>query len=184
MGHFGCAEQCRSKRSHLIPQSRQSHLPPRIDRVQTSYLDLVQDDAGTAIDSGRLFCHCHGRRHRPRTGQSGCIGHVLQHPDARQGCFRPITFQPPAPLEDVIDASVKTGADLSAVIGWNYDHSRELLEAVYPFPLCCTTASASTATCRRKNSRRARVLRKTTGWIGSKPVSAAISKKSALSVMK
>ena len=103
-----------------------------------------------------------------------CIGHVLQHPDARQGCFGRL-LQTPAPLEDVIDASVKTGADLSAVIGWNYDHSRELLEAGVPIPSLLHNRRVSRATCRRKNSRRVRVSHKTIGWIVWNKASTATS---------
>jgi hypothetical protein len=41
---------------------------------------------------------------------------------------------PPAPLEDVIDSSVKTGADLSRVKQWNYDNSRQILSSRTPIP--------------------------------------------------
>jgi len=41
---------------------------------------------------------------------------------------------PPAPLEDIIDSAVKTGADLSQVVSWNYANSREILESKTPIP--------------------------------------------------
>jgi len=41
---------------------------------------------------------------------------------------------PPAPLEDIIDSAVKTGADLSQVVSWNYAKSREILESGIPIP--------------------------------------------------
>jgi hypothetical protein len=41
---------------------------------------------------------------------------------------------PPAPLEDIIDSAVKTGADLSQVVSWNYANSREILESKIPIP--------------------------------------------------
>lgn len=41
---------------------------------------------------------------------------------------------PPAPLEDIIDSAVKTGADLSQVVSWNYANSREILEGKIPIP--------------------------------------------------
>jgi len=41
---------------------------------------------------------------------------------------------PPAPLEDIIDSAVKTGADLSQVVSWNYVNSREILESKIPIP--------------------------------------------------
>lgn len=41
---------------------------------------------------------------------------------------------PPAPLEDIIDSAVKTGADLSQVLSWNYANSRQSLERGTPIP--------------------------------------------------
>jgi hypothetical protein len=41
---------------------------------------------------------------------------------------------PPAPLEDIIDGAVKTGADLSQVVLWNYANSQEILESRIPIP--------------------------------------------------
>ena len=41
---------------------------------------------------------------------------------------------PPAPLEDIIDSAVKTGADLSQVVSWNYANSEEILESKIPIP--------------------------------------------------
>jgi len=42
---------------------------------------------------------------------------------------------PPAPLEDIIDSAVKTGADLSRVVAWNFANSREILESRERIPL-------------------------------------------------
>jgi hypothetical protein len=41
---------------------------------------------------------------------------------------------PPAPLEDIIDSAVKTGADLSQVVSWNYANLREILGSQVPIP--------------------------------------------------
>jgi len=41
---------------------------------------------------------------------------------------------PPAPLEDIIDSAVKTGADLSQVVSWNYANSWGILESRIPIP--------------------------------------------------
>jgi hypothetical protein len=48
--------------------------------------------------------------------------------------FGGLPEQPPAPLEDIIDSAVKTGADLSQVVAWNYANSREILESGAPIP--------------------------------------------------
>lgn len=41
---------------------------------------------------------------------------------------------PPAPLEDIIDAAVKTRADLSQVALWNYAKYAEILESCILIP--------------------------------------------------
>ncbi len=41
---------------------------------------------------------------------------------------------PPALLGDIIDSAVKTGADLSQVVSWNYANSRQILESKIPIP--------------------------------------------------
>jgi hypothetical protein len=48
--------------------------------------------------------------------------------------FGRLPENPPAPLEDIIDAAVKTGADLSRVVLWNYANSRQILEQHTPIP--------------------------------------------------
>jgi hypothetical protein len=48
--------------------------------------------------------------------------------------FGRLPDNPPAPLEDIIDSAVKTGADLSQVVSWNYTNSREILESRTPIP--------------------------------------------------
>jgi hypothetical protein len=48
--------------------------------------------------------------------------------------FGRLPDNPPAPLEDIIDSAVKTGADLSEVVKWNYTNSREILESRIPIP--------------------------------------------------
>src|SRR5438105_3760549 len=42
--------------------------------------------------------------------------------------------KPPAPLEQVIDGSVKTGVDLSPVVDWTYENSAEILADGKPIP--------------------------------------------------
>ena len=64
----------------------------------------------------------------------GALGMTCNTLMLDKALFGRLPTNPPAPLEDVIDASVKTGADLSAVVGWNYEHSRELLETGVPIP--------------------------------------------------
>ncbi|MCI0578139.1 MAG: hypothetical protein L0331_18295, partial [Chloroflexi bacterium] len=51
-----------------------------------------------------------------------------------QAVFGRLPQQLPASLEEIIDASVKTGADLNRVKEWNYRYTRELLRRRKPVP--------------------------------------------------
>ena len=51
-------------------------------------------------------------------------------------CTTILPANPPAPLEDVIDGSVKTGTDLEPVKGWCYKASRAIVEQGKPIPVC------------------------------------------------
>ena len=53
---------------------------------------------------------------------------------ARKRLYGRLPTNPPAPLEDIIDSAVKTGADLSQAVSWNYANSREILESRIPVP--------------------------------------------------
>lgn len=48
--------------------------------------------------------------------------------------FGRLPYNPLAPLEDIIDSAVKTGADLSQVVLWNYANSWDILANKIPIP--------------------------------------------------
>src|SRR6185503_19424403 len=64
----------------------------------------------------------------------GALGMYCNSLMLNKAVFGDLPASPPAPLEDVIDSSVKTGADLSRVKQWIYDNSRQILEAGTPIP--------------------------------------------------
>ncbi|MBK7920370.1 MAG: hypothetical protein IPJ94_29800 [Chloroflexi bacterium] len=55
----------------------------------------------------------------------GALGRYCNSLMLNKALFDGLPEQPPAPLEDIIDSAVKTGADLSQVVAWNYANSRD-----------------------------------------------------------
>jgi hypothetical protein len=64
----------------------------------------------------------------------GALGMYCNALMVNKALYGRLPANPPAPLEDIIDSAVKTGADLSQVVAWNYDNSREILESQTPIP--------------------------------------------------
>jgi hypothetical protein len=64
----------------------------------------------------------------------GALGMYCNSLMLNKALFGRLPDNPPAPLEDIIDSAVKTGADLSEVMKWNYTNSREILESRIPIP--------------------------------------------------
>ena len=68
----------------------------------------------------------------------GALGMTCNSLMLHKALYGGLPEQPPAPLEDVIDSAVKTGADLSQVVAWNFASSREILAKRTPIPPSCT----------------------------------------------
>ena len=64
----------------------------------------------------------------------GALGMTCNSLMLHKALYGGLPEQPPAPLEDIIDSAVKTGADLSQVVAWNYASSREILAKRTPIP--------------------------------------------------
>lgn len=116
----------------LYPPGDSRKLPPRIDTVQVNYLNLVDD---AAIEGGPNYSVAAIQpaieRARANGGALGQYCNLLLLAKALYDC---LPAQPPAPLETVIDASVKTGADLSPIREWCYAASGKILSQGKPVP--------------------------------------------------
>lgn len=64
----------------------------------------------------------------------GALGMYCNSLMLNKALYGRLPDNPPAPLEDIIDSAVKTGADLSQVVSWNYANSWEILESHTPIP--------------------------------------------------
>ncbi|MBN1121812.1 MAG: hypothetical protein JXJ17_12090 [Anaerolineae bacterium] len=110
-------------------------LPPRVDTLDPDYLGLVDHRTGEALGSGEPYSLAAMDRAIGRAlDNQGALGMYCNSLMVNKALTGGLPEKPPAPLEDVIDSSVKTGADLSRVKQWNYDNSIQVLEARQPIP--------------------------------------------------
>ncbi len=118
-----------------FPQADSRKLPPRVDFTDPNYLGLV--DPATTAGSGAGESYTvevmDWAAERALVNQ-GALGMYCNSLMVNKALYDRLPEKPPAPLEDIIDSSVKTGADLSQVIAWNYQNSREILESGVPIP--------------------------------------------------
>lgn len=110
-------------------------LPPRVDTLNPEYLGLVDHSTGEALGGGEPYSLATMDKAIARAlDNQGALGMYCNSLMVNKALTGSLPEEPPAPLEDVIDSSVKTGADLSRVKRWNYDNSRQILEARTPIP--------------------------------------------------
>jgi hypothetical protein len=124
-----------------FPAGDSRRLPKRVDHTATRYLNLVDADrAGPYATAGGLG---EGQAYSVEVmdmaieralANRGALGMYCNSLMVNKALFDRLPDNPPAPLEDIIDGAVKTGADLSRVVAWNYENSRQILEARTPVP--------------------------------------------------
>ncbi len=118
------------------PKADSRHLPQRIDSQTVTYANAVDPEtAGGIGEDAKSYStdvmHAAIERSVANAGVLGMYCNALMLHQALHGTL-PDTL--PAPLEDVIDSAVKTGADVSQVRDWCFDHSRAILSTRTPIP--------------------------------------------------
>lgn len=116
---------------HPLGDSRK--LPPRIDTVQVDYLNLV-DDTAIAEDGEYSIIAMQPAIERAQAN-AGALGMYCNLLLLAKALYDRLPANPPAQLETVIDASVKTGNDLSPVREWCYAASSKILAQGKPIPV-------------------------------------------------
>jgi len=119
----------------LYPPADSRRLPPRVDLTDPAYLGLV--DTETAGGSGWGETYSVARMAaavEQAVASRGALGMYCNALMLNKALYGRLPDDPPAPLEDIIDGAVKTGADLSRVVAWNYANSRAILERGTPIP--------------------------------------------------
>src|SRR5690606_15591486 len=113
-----------------FPSADSRNLPPRVDFTDTDYLGLVDPDFGGGLREGEEYgVEVLETAVAQAIANQGALGMYCNSLMLNKALYGRLPDNPPAPLEDIIDSAVKTGADLSQVVSWNYANSREILES-------------------------------------------------------
>jgi hypothetical protein len=117
------------------PDADSRVLPQRVDRTETDYLGLVDPETSGGLGEGEAYgVEVMERAVSRAVANQGALGMYCNALMLNKALYGRLPATPPAPLEDIIDSAVKTGADLSQVVAWNYANSREILESRIPIP--------------------------------------------------
>ncbi len=117
------------------PAADSGKLPTRIDCTRTGYLGLVERLSSTMRSDDRHYdVEVMDTAIWQAMANQGALGMYCNSLMLNKALFGRLPDHPPAPLEEIIDGAVKTGADLSQVVQWNYDNTREILESRTPIP--------------------------------------------------
>ncbi len=118
-----------------FPKADSRNLPPRVDLADPSYLGLVDPATTAGSGAGDVYTVDSMEWAAARAlANQGALGMYCNSLMVNKAIYDRLPDKPPAPLEEIIDSSVKTGADLSQVIAWNYQNSRQILESGVPIP--------------------------------------------------
>ena len=115
------------------PPADSRKLPPRIDTLQVEYLNLIDENITVGTNQSYSIAAMDSTIQRA-IANKGILGLTCNVLMLAQALYGRLPQHPPAPLEQVIDASVKSGADLSAVREWCFDASEEILKSQKPIP--------------------------------------------------
>ncbi|NLF67110.1 MAG: hypothetical protein GX579_21180, partial [Chloroflexi bacterium] len=119
----------------VFPAGDSRRLPKRVDHTATSYLNLVDPATAGGLGEGEAYSvDVMDRAIERALANRGALGMYCNSLMVNKSVFGRLPENPPAPLEAIIDGAVKTGADLSGVVAWNYENSRQILEARTPVP--------------------------------------------------
>jgi hypothetical protein len=117
------------------PKADSRTLPPRVDFTDPAYLGLVNPETAGSLGGGEAYSVAVMAAAIERAiANQGALGMYCNALMLNKALYGRLPERPPAPLEDIIDSAVKTGADLSQVVAWNYGNSREILENQTPIP--------------------------------------------------
>jgi len=120
----------------VFPPADSRKLPPRVDFVETAYLGLVDPESAGNLGVGEAYSvDVMETAVSQAIANQGALGMYCNALMLNKALYGRLPANPPAPLEDIIDSAVKTGADLSQVVSWNYANSREILESKVPIPV-------------------------------------------------
>jgi len=112
-------------------------LPVRIDKLKPNYLNLVDPDTagGLGVWLSEYSIKAMDFTIQRASQNRGTLGMYCNALLLARVLYNSLPSHPPAPLESVIDGSVKTGTDLQAVKEWCLTASRLIVETGKPVPV-------------------------------------------------
>jgi hypothetical protein len=126
------------RKTAVYPPADSRKLPPRVDFVETQYLGLVDPESAGNWGTGAAYSvDVMETAVAQAIANQGALGMYCNSLMLNKALYGRLPDNPPALHENIIDSAVKTGADLSQVVSWNYANSREILETKFPFRHCC-----------------------------------------------
>lgn len=133
--HIPESETVDTTRTFPLADSRD--LPPCIDTICVNYQNLVDPDTAGGLGEWLDHYSIEGMHFTiQRASQNrGALGMYCNSLLLARVLYNQLPANPPAPLEDVIDGSVKTGTDLEPVKVWCYKASRAIVEQGKPIPM-------------------------------------------------
>ena len=120
------------------PPSDSRLLPPRTDTVSVAYQKLIDPNAITKLPADTPYSiEVMTEAIQQSIQNQGVLGMYCNMIMVEKAVYDRLPENPPAPLEDVIDSAVKTGADLSPVREWCYKRTMEIVaeQTAVPTPL-------------------------------------------------
>jgi hypothetical protein len=117
------------------PHNDSGLLTARIDQKEVNYLNLINPATAGGLGEGQDYTpavmDATIERGKANASALGTVCNLLM---LAQAVWQRLPAHPPAPLEQVIDASVKTGEDLSAVMDWCQTASEKIVQSNTPIP--------------------------------------------------
>lgn len=119
----------------IWPSNDSRLLAARIDQRQVDYLNLIDPATAGGLGEGQAYTpavmDATIQRGKDNAPALGTVCNLLM---LAQAVWNRLPANPPAPLEQVIDASVKTGEDLTAVMEWCQTASAKIVGSGTPIP--------------------------------------------------
>ena len=107
----------------------------RTDTVDRAYLGLIDPNSATGLGKGKPYSiEVMDETIERAKANGGGLGMYCNLLMLSKALYGGLPKNPPAPLEDFIDSSVKTGADVSQGRDWCYDASQKIIAFGKPVP--------------------------------------------------
>lgn len=117
------------------PAGDSRKLMTRIDHMNPTYLGLVDPATAGGLGEGEDYTIAVMDKTIERVmANQACLGAYCNALMLAKAVYNRLPQHPPAPLEDVIDGSVKLGTDLSPVLDWVQATSTQMLAQRQPIP--------------------------------------------------